>query len=114
MSIIRGKIGIIDACGPQEAGASDPSWLARFRINQRKVEHYKHGRVFLAGDAAHIHSPIGAQGMNTGIQDAFNLAWKLALVSAGRVPETLLDSYGAERAPEVCTSFMDFQTADSR
>ncbi|MBD2871932.1 FAD-dependent monooxygenase [Paenibacillus sp. IB182493] len=53
----------------------------------------------LAGDAAHIHSPIGAQGMNTGIQDAFNLAWKLALVSAGRAPETLLDSYEAEREP---------------
>lgn len=90
---------IIDACGPQGARASDPTWLARFRINQRKVDRYKHGRVILAGDAAHIHSPIGAQGMNTGIQDAFNLAWKLALVSAGRAPETLLDSYDAEREP---------------
>lgn len=90
---------IIDTCGPQGARASDPSWLARFRINQRKVKRYKHGRAILAGDAAHIHSPIGAQGMNTGIQDAFNLAWKLALVLTGRAPETLLESYDAEREP---------------
>ena len=63
---------------------SDPIWLAAFRINERKVEDYRKGRVFLAGDAAHIHSPAGGQGMNTGMQDAFNLAWKLALVVAGR------------------------------
>ena len=62
---------------------SDPIWLAAFRINERKVKDYRKGRVFLAGDAAHIHSPAGGQGMNTGMQDAFNLAWKLALVIKG-------------------------------
>ena len=62
---------------------TDPIWLAGFRINERKVKDYRRGRVFLAGDAAHIHSPAGGQGMNTGMQDAFNLAWKLALVIRG-------------------------------
>ncbi len=89
----------IDACGPDGARAHDPTWLSRFVINQRKVKHYVYGRVFLAGDAAHIHSPIGGQGMNTGIQDAFNLSWKLALVIAGRAPQRLLQSYDAEREP---------------
>ena len=63
--------------------AFDPIWLAGFRINGRKVSDYRWGRVFLAGDAAHVHSPAGGQGMNTGMQDAFNLAWKLALVVRG-------------------------------
>ena len=61
----------------------DPHWLARFRINERKVAEYGRGRVLLAGDAAHIHSPAGGQGMNTGMQDAWNLGWKLALVQPG-------------------------------
>ncbi len=77
---------------------TDPFWLASFRINERKVKDYRHGRVFLAGDAAHIHSPAGGQGMNTGMQDAFNLAWKLALVIDGSARETLLDSYSPERS----------------
>jgi len=77
---------------------SDPHWLAGFRIHERKVAEYRHGRVFLAGDAAHIHSPAGGQGMNTGMQDAFNLAWKLALVQSGRAKPSLLDSYGRERS----------------
>jgi hypothetical protein len=76
---------------------SDPVWLAAFRINERKVRDYRRGRVFLAGDAAHIHSPAGGQGMNTGMQDAFNLAWKLALVIKGSARASLLDSYSPER-----------------
>jgi len=76
---------------------SDPVWLAAFRINERKVKEYSKGRVFLAGDASHIHSPAGGQGMNTGMQDVFNLAWKLALVIRGSAKPTLLDSYSPER-----------------
>jgi 2-polyprenyl-6-methoxyphenol hydroxylase-like FAD-dependent oxidoreductase len=87
----------IDTCGPAGAHASEPVDLTRFHINQRRTEHYRSSRVFLAGDAAHIHSPIGAQGMNTGIQDAFNLAWKLALTVNGRGSATLLGSYETER-----------------
>ncbi len=78
---------------------SDAVWKAWFRISHRMVEQYSRGRVFLAGDAAHIHSPAGGQGMNTGIQDAFNLAWKLALVARGIAQPGLLASYEAERMP---------------
>jgi 2-polyprenyl-6-methoxyphenol hydroxylase-like FAD-dependent oxidoreductase len=77
---------------------SNPIWLSAFRINERKVRDYHKGRVFLAGDAAHIHSPAGGQGMNTGMQDAFNLAWKLALVIKGCARPSLLDSYSPERS----------------
>lgn len=77
----------------------DPGWLARFRLHHRGVNSYRSGRAFVAGDAAHIHSPAGGQGMNTGIQDAYNLAWKLALVVEGRVPNSFLDSYHEERYP---------------
>ena len=76
-----------------------PAWRTRFRIHHRRAEHYRAGRVFVAGDAAHVHSPAGAQGMNTGIQDAANLAWKLAAASRGSVSGVLLDSYEGERAP---------------
>ena len=79
--------------------ASDPVWLTRFHISHRKVRDYRQLRVFLAGDAAHIHSPAGGQGMNTGMQDAFNLAWKLALVVRGICPPQLLASYDEERSP---------------
>jgi hypothetical protein len=89
---------IIDRRGPGNLKAFDPIWLAGFRINGRKVSKYRWGRVFLAGDAAHIHSPAGGQGMNTGMQDAFNLAWKLALVVHGTCGEALLDSYSPERS----------------
>ncbi len=75
----------------------NPNWLAYFKLHHRMVDKYGEGRVFLSGDAAHIHSPMGGQGMNTGIQDAYNLAWKLALVLKGRSPESLLDSYNTER-----------------
>jgi 2-polyprenyl-6-methoxyphenol hydroxylase-like FAD-dependent oxidoreductase len=87
----------IQTCGPQGSRASEPGFLARYHVHQRKVERYVHQRVLLAGDAAHLHSPLGAQGMNTGMQDAYNLAWKLALVVQGRVPTTLLESYQIER-----------------
>jgi 2-polyprenyl-6-methoxyphenol hydroxylase-like FAD-dependent oxidoreductase len=74
-------------------------WLSYFEIHHAQVPQYRHGRVLLAGDAAHIHSPAAAQGMNTGIQDATNLAWKLALVARGRAGSELLDSYHDERHP---------------
>ncbi|GLS22890.1 FAD-binding monooxygenase [Labrys miyagiensis] len=77
---------------------TDPVWLTTFRINERKASNYSQGRVFLAGDAAHIHSPAGGQGMNTGMQDAFNLAWKLAMVVHGQASPSLLDSYSPERS----------------
>jgi 2-polyprenyl-6-methoxyphenol hydroxylase-like FAD-dependent oxidoreductase len=90
---------IVDERGPGGVRLSDPVWLAGFRIHERKVSDYRRGRVFLAGDAAHIHSPAGGQGMNTGMQDAWNLAWKLALVQSGRGrPSPLLDSYSQERS----------------
>ena len=74
-------------------------WLTSFEIRHAMVPSYRFGRVFLAGDAAHIHSPAGGQGMNTGLQDAYNLAWKLAAVAHGAAGHTLLDSYQAERLP---------------
>ncbi|WP_406870586.1 FAD-dependent oxidoreductase [Thioclava sp. 'Guangxiensis'] len=77
---------------------SDIQWKTVFRPNIRLAARYREGRVFLAGDAAHVHTPMGAQGLNTGIQDAYNLGWKLGQVLAG-APETLLESYEAERQP---------------
>src|SRR5215469_2165821 len=89
----------MQACGLHGVSLSKPVGLEGFQIQQRKVKQYAQGRILLAGDAAHIHSPLGAQGMNTGMQDAFNLAWKLALVASHRAPESLLASYQAEREP---------------
>jgi 2-polyprenyl-6-methoxyphenol hydroxylase-like FAD-dependent oxidoreductase len=77
--------------------AFDPVWLSNFLVNERKVTHYSQGRIFLAGDAAHIHSPAGGQGMNTGMQDAINLSWKLAMVMKGAASPALLNSYSPER-----------------
>lgn len=74
-------------------------WLGEFFVNERIVDSYRHGRILLAGDAAHVHSPAGGQGMNTGIQDAINLAWKLALVARGGASSALLDTYHEERHP---------------
>lgn len=76
---------------------SEGGWMSKFRVHRRMVSRYRVGRVLLAGDAAHIHSPIGGQGMNTGIQDAWNLAWKLALVVSERASDALLDTYHEER-----------------
>ena len=89
---------MIDRRGPSGTKVSDPIWLAGFRVNGRKVANYRWGRVFLAGDAAHVHSPAGGQGMNTGMQDAFNLSWKLAMVVRKACGEHLLDSYSPERS----------------
>ncbi|MEU3642408.1 rifampin monooxygenase [Lentzea sp. NPDC034063] len=80
-------------------GVHSPRWLSRFGDATRLVEHYRIGRVLLAGDAAHIHPPAGGQGLNLGVQDAVNLGWKLAAQIHGWAPETLLDSYHAERHP---------------
>ncbi|MFI8362001.1 rifampin monooxygenase [Streptomyces sp. NPDC085612] len=80
-------------------GVHSPRWLSRFGDATRLAEHYRVGRVLLAGDAAHIHPPTGGQGLNLGVQDAFNLGWKLAAEVNGRAPEGLLDSYHAERHP---------------
>jgi 2-polyprenyl-6-methoxyphenol hydroxylase-like FAD-dependent oxidoreductase len=84
---------------PRPIQISDPEWLASFRCHLRSASSYRRGRVLLAGDAAHIHSPAGGQGMNTGMMDAHNLAWKLALVTDGHASDTLLDTYGQERLP---------------
>ena len=77
----------------------EPVWASSFRIQRRQADRYREGPVFLVGDAAHVHSPVGGQGMNTGIQDAFNLGWKLALAAEGRAAPGLLDTYQAERHP---------------
>jgi FAD binding domain len=89
-SIVRERFGA-------EVPLYDPVWISPFGINTRMAPTMRRGRIFLAGDAAHVHSPVGGQGMNTGIQDALNLAWKLALVLRGVAKPELLDSYNAER-----------------
>ncbi|MCX5151512.1 FAD-dependent monooxygenase [Streptomyces sp. NBC_00320] len=80
-------------------GMNSPRWVSRFNDAARQAAEYRQGRVLLAGDAAHIHFPAGGQGLNMGVQDAVNLGWKLASVVRGRAPESLLDSYHAERHP---------------
>jgi 3-(3-hydroxy-phenyl)propionate hydroxylase len=80
-----------------EAELSEPAWLNRFHAQRKKAAFFRKGRAFLAGDAGHVHVPVGGQGMNTGIQDAFNLAWKLAYVIKGWAKPVLLDTYNAER-----------------
>jgi rifampicin monooxygenase len=87
------------AVAGSDFGAHSPRWLSRFGDATRLAEQYRAGRVLLAGDAAHIHPPTGGQGLNLGLQDAFNLGWKLAAEITGWAPDTLLDSYGAERRP---------------
>jgi 2-polyprenyl-6-methoxyphenol hydroxylase-like FAD-dependent oxidoreductase len=82
----------------RDLGIAQIGWRSRFHCEERQVEDYRHGRIFLAGDAAHVHSPMGGQGMNTGIQDAVNLAWKLDLALGG-APAEVLDSYQTERHP---------------
>ena len=89
---VRGEVG-------QALQFKSCTWFSTYRIHHRRAARFRSGRCFILGDAAHIHSPVGAQGMNTGLQDAHNLAWKLALVVSGRAGEALLDSYAAERLP---------------
>lgn len=90
---------IADARTDHQLKIVDVLWTSAFHIHSKMTEHMRDGRVFLLGDAAHIHSPAGGQGMNTGMQDAYNLAWKLALVHRGQAKPTLLDSYEEERRP---------------
>lgn len=87
--------------GDHTTRASNPSWLSEFRISCRMVDRFSNGRVFLAGDAAHIHSPTGGQGITTGVGDAYNLAWKLDLALRGVASGELLDTYSEERLPVV-------------
>ena len=90
---------MVDERVPFPATVVKEYWVTRYRVHSRSVPRYRDGRIFLVGDAAHVHSPAGAQGMNTGIQDAYNLAWKLALVERGIADDSLLDTYQAERHP---------------
>ena len=90
---------VLDRLSPEPITATNMRWSSVFRISHRIVDSYSRGRAFVAGDAAHIHPPTGAQGMNTGIQDAHNLAWKLALAVKGNAADGLLASYDAERRP---------------
>ncbi|MDT0391115.1 FAD-dependent monooxygenase [Streptomyces dubilierae] len=83
----------------RDFGMHDARWMSRFHSDERQVPAYRVGRVFLAGDAAHVHTPAGGQGMNTGLQDAANLGWKLAAVVRGHADRALLDSYQSERHP---------------
>jgi 2-polyprenyl-6-methoxyphenol hydroxylase-like FAD-dependent oxidoreductase len=89
---------LIGACGT-DYGIHSPTWISRFTDMTRQAAAYRDRRVLLAGDAAHVHSPDGGQGLNTGVQDAVNLGWKLAQVVKGTSPESLLDTYHAERHP---------------
>lgn len=107
-------IGVMRAAAEQEEGRFDQvqgdiagmgvqvsvvHWFSTYKVSHRVAAHFRQGRVFLLGDAAHVHSPVGGQGMNTGLMDAHNLAWKLAAVVRGAAGERLLDSYEAERRP---------------
>ncbi len=92
------RAGIVRVYGT-DFGLRDATWISRFTDRTRQAETYRRGRVLLAGDAAHVHPPHGGQGLNTGVQDAVNLAWKLAQVVSGVSPQTLLDTYHAERHP---------------
>ncbi|WP_067471068.1 FAD-dependent monooxygenase [Nocardia amamiensis] len=111
-------VGRFEEMLPERAGDAgvrirEAVWTSVFRIHRRLAADYRSGRVLLAGDAAHIHSPIGGQGMNTGIGDAENLAWKLALVVGGRADARLLDTYSAERRP-LATEVLRATTANTR
>jgi hypothetical protein len=89
---------LIDAFG-SDFGVHSPTWISRFTDMTRQAAAYRNARVLLAGDAAHVHYPAGGQGLQLGVQDAVNLGWKLAQVANGSSPESLLDSYHAERHP---------------
>ena len=89
---------LVAACGT-DYGVHSPTWISRFTDMTRQAAVYRSGRVLLAGDAAHVHSPIGGQGLGIGVQDAVNLGWKLAQVIKGTSADTLLDTYQAERHP---------------
>ena len=90
--------GLIAVYGT-DYGVHSPTWISRFTDAARQAAAYRERRVLLAGDAAHVHSPVGGQGLNTGVQDAVNLGWKLAQVVQRDSPDSLLDTYHAERHP---------------
>ncbi|KAE9405399.1 hypothetical protein BT96DRAFT_876700 [Gymnopus androsaceus JB14] len=90
-----------DITGRKDIKFGELVWMGLWRPNIRMVDSFGKDRVFVAGDAAHVHSPTGGQGMNSGVQDSFNLAWKLALVHKGLAPKSLLDSYSQERMPVI-------------
>lgn len=111
------SLGLVQQLAGQRIGREgmrvrDPIWLSDFRINARMVDRFRNRRIFVAGDAAHIHSPLGGQGIATGIQDAANLAWKLAAVLHEGAPDSLLDTYEEERKP-VARSVLRGTTAAS-
>ncbi|MGH3148596.1 MAG: FAD-dependent monooxygenase, partial [Rubrobacter sp.] len=91
--------GVIDADSGLDVELQEARWISVYSIHRRMTERFRVGRVFLVGDAAHVHSPAGGQGMNTGIGDAYNLGWKLAMVAKGEARSGLLDSYEPERIP---------------
>ena len=97
LPVMDDVLKLMEERGIEYNSISNPYWIAYFKLHHRMVDKYQVGRVFIGGDAAHIHSPIGGQGMNTGMQDAYNLAWKMALVLKGNSPESLLNSYNTER-----------------
>ncbi|KAK0214864.1 FAD binding domain-containing protein [Armillaria fumosa] len=92
-----------DITGRTDVEFGDLIWASTFQPNARMVNSFGSGQVFVAGDSAHVHSPTGGQGLNSGIQDAVNLAWKLTLVQKGLAPQSLLDSYSQERIPVIAT-----------
>jgi 2-polyprenyl-6-methoxyphenol hydroxylase-like FAD-dependent oxidoreductase len=92
---------LIAVCGT-DYGIHSPAWISRFTDTTRQAASYRKRRVLLAGDAAHVHAPDGGQGLQTGVQDAVNLVWKLAQVVKGRSPESLLDTYHASLRPPPC------------
>jgi 2-polyprenyl-6-methoxyphenol hydroxylase-like FAD-dependent oxidoreductase len=92
---------------------TEVGWASNFRPRAALADRYREGRVFLAGDAAHVHSPAGGQGLNTSVQDAYNLGWKLGAVLAGRAPESLLDTYEEERRP-IAAAMLGLSTAIHR
>ncbi len=91
--------GTIERLTGRDFGMHDPTWLTRVGSSTFQADRYRSGRIVLAGDAAHVHFPMGGQGLNLGLQDAMNLGWKLAAVARSAAPADLLDSYGTERAP---------------
>jgi 2-polyprenyl-6-methoxyphenol hydroxylase-like FAD-dependent oxidoreductase len=97
LDVVQDRIAAVT--GRADVRVAEPRWMSLWRYNLRMVERYRSGPVFLAGDAAHVHSRFGGHGMNTGIQDAANLGWKLAMVLAGAAGDALLDTYEAERMP---------------
>lgn len=95
----RAEALLRDRTGLRLSRMGEPIWASSFRLSRRQAASYRQGRMFLVGDAAHVHSPVGGQGMNMGIQDAFNLGWKMSLAVQGLAAPGLLDTYQAERHP---------------